>query len=209
LVKSLADQIPPEELDRHGQPLVNGSLQLLSFPEVFAGGDCVTVKDNPKPALAQIAYQQGAALAKNLMALQAGKPLVTPDPQLRGTLMKLGLGNGVANLFDRVRIEGKTGDLLRNATYLELLPTPLHNFKATTQWLQEETIDRFHRPHAPTEREISLAKMTPSQRREYQGIRAIAIIAPLTFIVLLYLGFTTPERERRPFNPLPTPSVNQ
>lgn len=209
LIKNLAEQLPPEDLDRHGQPLVNSSLQLPSFPEVFAAGDCVTVKDNPKPALAQIAYQQGAAIAKNLIALQTGKPLVSPDPQLRGTLMKLGLGNGVANLFDRVRIEGKAGDLLRNATYLELLPTPLHNFKATSQWLREETIDRFHRPHAPTTREINLAKMTPAQKREYQSIKAIAIIAPLIFIVLLYLGFKTPERERRPFTPLPTPGVNQ
>jgi len=209
LLKSLATQIPGEELDRHGQPLVNSSLQLPSFPEVFAAGDCVTVKDNPKPALAQIAYQQGAAIAKNLMAFHGGKALVSPDPQLRGTLMKLGLNNGVANLFDRVRIQGKAGDLLRNATYLELLPTPLHNFKATTTWLQEETIDRFHRPHAPTSAEIKWAAMTPAQQREHQGIKAIAILAPLIFIILLYFGFKTPERERPPFTPTPSPTLNQ
>ena len=209
LLKTLKQQIPAEELDRHGQPLVTSTLQLPSFPQVFAAGDCVTVKDNPKPALAQIAYQQGAAIAKNLMAVHKGKPLVSPDPQLRGTLMKLGLNNGVANLFDRVRIQGKAGDLLRNATYLELLPTPLHNFKSTTQWLAEETIDRFHRPHAPTAQELKLAAMTPVQRREHQGIKAIAIIAPLIFIILLYLGFKTPERERTPFVPQPSPGVNQ
>lgn len=209
LIQDLAAQLPPEDLDRHGQPLVNGFLQLLSFPEVFAAGDCVTVKDNPKPALAQIAYQQGATIAKNLIALQRGKSLINSDPQLRGTLMKLGLGNGVANLFDRVRIEGKAGDLLRNATYLELLPTPLHNFKATGQWLQEETIDRFHRPHAPTAGEVKLAAMTPAQKQEHRQIKAIAIIAPLIFVVLLYLGFKTPERERRPFVPQPSPNVNR
>ncbi|MBE9197374.1 NAD(P)/FAD-dependent oxidoreductase, partial [Synechocystis sp. LEGE 06083] len=86
---------------------------------------------------------------------------------------------------------------------------PLHNFKATTQWLAEETIDRFHRPHAPTAQELKWAAMTPAQQREYQGIKAIAIIAPLIFIVLLYFGFKTPERERPPFVPQPSPNMSR
>ncbi len=28
--------------------------------------------------------------------------------------------------------------MIRQGTYLELLPTPIHNFKATTEWLNEE-----------------------------------------------------------------------
>ncbi|WP_228015153.1 hypothetical protein [Synechocystis salina] len=71
------------------------------------------------------------------------------------------------------------------------------------------TIDRFHRPHAPTAQELKWAAMTPAQQREYQGIKAIAIIAPLIFIVLLYLGFKTPERERTPFVPQPSPGINR
>jgi len=209
LIQQVSEQLPPEHCDRHGQPLVSQSLQLLDFPEVFAAGDCVSVQDNPKPALAQIAYQQGAAIAHNLMAYQRHKPLITPDPQLRGTLMKLGLGNGVANLFDKVQIDGKVGDLLRNATYLELLPTPLHNFKATTQWLEEETINRFHRPHAPSNAELKRATMTPAEQRQNTGIKAIAIIAPIIFLILVYFSFKTPEVERRPFTPQATPSTNQ
>jgi NADH dehydrogenase len=57
--------------------------------------------------------------------------------------MKLGLNNGVANLFDKVQIHGKPADLIRRATYLEMLPTPLHNFKATKEWLKEETFNRY------------------------------------------------------------------
>jgi len=188
LIQAISEQIPLEHRDRHGQPLVSQSLQLLDYPDVFAAGDCVSVQDNPKPALAQIAYQQGAAIAHNLIAFQNHQPLITPDPQLRGTLMKLGLGNSVANLFDKVQIDGKIGDLLRNATYLELLPTPLHNFKATTQWLEEETIHRFHRPHAPSPADIDRATMTPMERRQHKGIKAIALIAPLIFVILVYLG---------------------
>jgi NADH dehydrogenase len=180
----------------------------LDYPEVFAAGDCVSVQDNPKPALAQIAYQQGAAIAHNLIAQGQNQPLICPDPQLRGTLMKLGLGNGAANLFDKVQIDGKVGDLLRNATYLELLPTPLHNFKATTQWLEEETIHRFHRPHAPSNAEIDRASRTPEAQRQHRGIKAIAILAPIIFVILVYLGFKTPEAERRPFIPQSTPGTN-
>lgn len=209
LIRQVSTQLPPEQCDRHGQPLVNQCLQLLDFPNVFAAGDCVTVQDNPKPALAQIAYQQGAAIAHNLIAQQRNQPLISPDPQLRGTLMKLGLGNGVANLFDKVQISGKVGDLLRNATYLELLPTPLHNFKATTQWLEEETINRFHRPHAPSPQDIEQAAMTPEEQRQHNGIKAIAIIAPIIFIILVYLGLKTPEAERRPFTPQASPPVVQ
>ena len=209
LIQQVSEQLPPEHCDRHGQPLVNQSLQLLDYPEVFAAGDCVTVQDNPKPALAQIAYQQGSAIAHNLIARQRNNSLVTPDPQLRGTLMKLGLGNAVANLFDKVQIDGKVADLMRSATYLELLPTPLHNFKATTQWLEEETINRFHRPHALSNAEIERASRTPEEQRQHNGIKAIAIIAPIIFIILVYLGFKTPEAERRPFTPQTVPSANQ
>jgi NADH dehydrogenase FAD-containing subunit len=48
-------------------------------------------------------------------------------------------------LFDKVQITGKLGDLIRSAAYLEMLPTPLHDFKATTEWLKEETFHRYHR----------------------------------------------------------------
>lgn len=209
LMRHISEQLPPDQCDRHGQPLVNPSLQLLNYPEVFAAGDCVTVQDNPKPALAQIAYQQGAAIAHNLMASERQQPLISPDPQLRGTLMKLGLGNGVANLFDKAQIEGKMGDLLRNATYLELLPTPLHNFKATAQWLGEETIHRYHRPHAVTPGEIERANLSPAAQRQHQGIKAIAILAPLIFLILVYLGLKTPKAERRPFTPQTVPSAHQ
>lgn len=146
LIQSLKSQIPADHLDKHGLPLVTPTLQLLDFPEVFAAGDCADVQEQELPALAQVAYQQGASIAHNLIALAQG---ASPSPayvSLRGTLMKLGLGNGVANLFDKLQVTGKPGDLIRNAAYLEMLPTPLHDFKATTEWLKEETFHRYHRP---------------------------------------------------------------
>ena len=100
------------------------------------------VQSQSFPPVAQVAYQQGAGIADNLVALSQQK---SPQPvpiNLRGTLMKLGIGNGIANLFDRVQIKGKTGDLIRNATYLEMLPSPIHNFKAVTEWIRDDIFER-------------------------------------------------------------------
>ncbi|MDZ8032071.1 NAD(P)/FAD-dependent oxidoreductase [Nostoc sp. DedSLP04] len=146
LIQNLKSQIPADRLDKHGLPLVTSTLQLLDFPEVFAAGDCANVQPQPLPALAQVAYQQGASIAHNLIALAKGASPSPAHVSPRGTLMKLGLGNGVANLFDKVQITGKPGDLIRSAVYLEMLPTPLHDFKATTEWLREETFYRDRRP---------------------------------------------------------------
>ena len=144
LLKTLC--LPDDRRDRHGLPLVTPTLQLADFLEVFAGGDCAVVEQKSLPALAQVAYQQGAGIADNLIALAEGKPLKSVQVNLRGTLMKLGMGNGVANLFDRVQIDGTEGALIRDATYLEMLPTPIHNFKATTEWIQESIFNRFRQP---------------------------------------------------------------
>lgn len=65
---------------------------------------------------------------------------------LRGTLLKLGLGESAADLLDRFEVKGKVGHLIRQATYLELLPTPVHNFKATTEWLVDEVFHHHDKP---------------------------------------------------------------
>ena len=145
LIESLT-QIKAENKNKHGSPLVAPTLQLPDFPEVFAAGDCAIVKDHPFPPVAQIAYQQGAGIAHNIIALSQGKEPQPVKASMRGTLMKLGLGNGVANLFDKMEIKGKPGDLIRNGTYLEMLPTPVHNFKATSDWITDEI---FHRHASP------------------------------------------------------------
>ena len=61
---------------------------------------------------------------------------------MRGTLLKLGLEESAANLFNQVEVTGELGHLIRQGTYLELLPTPVHDFKATTKWLKKELFDR-------------------------------------------------------------------
>jgi NADH dehydrogenase FAD-containing subunit len=107
---------------------------------VFAAGDCAVIwnpedaNPRPLPSTEQVAYQQGAAISHNVKAQLQSKPHLQPaHVALRGTLMRLGLGIGVANLFDRYEIIGKTGQLIRQAAYLELLPTPVYNIHATAE----------------------------------------------------------------------------
>ncbi|MBW4692689.1 MAG: NAD(P)/FAD-dependent oxidoreductase [Lyngbya sp. HA4199-MV5] len=195
LLQSLKSQIPADHLDKHGLPLVTPTLQLLDFPEVFAAGDCADVQGQQLPALAQVAYQQGASIAHNLIAFAEGKPLSPAHASLRGTLMKLGLGNGVANLFDKVQVTGKPGDLIRNATYLEMLPTPLHDFKATTEWLKEETFHRYHRPQLASETPAK-RPLSPAEKRERSLVTALAILAPIAFLIAAYFGLRTPPSEQ-------------
>lgn len=190
LIQSLKSQIPTDHLDQHGLPLVTPTLQLLAFPEVFAAGDCADVQHQQLPALAQVAYQQGASIAHNLIALAKGASPSPAHVSLRGTLMKLGLGNGVANLFDKIQVTGKPGDLIRNATYLEMLPTPLHDFKATTEWLKEETFHRYYRPKLEPE---STAKplLSPTEKRTRSLVKVLALLVPIVFLLAAALGWQT------------------
>lgn len=135
--------ISPEERDKQGRLKVTPTLQLPEFPDVFAGGDCTVDTSNPLPATAQVAYQQGAIIARNLKAISEGKSPTSSQISLRGTMMKLGLEESVAEIFDRFEIKGKPGHLIRQAVYLEMLPTPVRNFKATAEWLTDEIFQKF------------------------------------------------------------------
>jgi NADH dehydrogenase FAD-containing subunit len=140
LLKTLT--ISPEQRDRSGRLKVLPTLQLADYPEVFVGGDCAYMGDQPQPATAQVAYQQGKAIAQNLVNLCSGQMPKPAQINLRGTLLKLGMAEGAASLFNRVELTGEVGRILRQATYLELLPTPKHNLRQTTEWLTDEVFQR-------------------------------------------------------------------
>lgn len=144
LIRSLP--IEKAKCDRFGRPKVLPTLQLPDYPEVFAGGDCAAEEGNILPPLAQVAYQEGGAIARNLKALCEGKELIPSEVNLRGSLLKLGLNDSAANLFGRFEVSGKIGHWVRHGTYLQLLPTPVHNLKASAEWSIDEIFERYSSP---------------------------------------------------------------
>lgn len=141
LIKQLA--VSEQYRDRKGKLIMTSTCQLPEYPEVFTAGDCGVNPEDPQPALAQVAYQQAKAIATNIKALCEGEEVKPAKVSLRGTLLKLGIGESVAEIYDRFEVKGKPGHLIRQATYLEMLPTPLRNFKATAEWLTEGIFQKF------------------------------------------------------------------
>lgn len=180
----LIEQLPlsQHQRDRHGRPIVTRTLQLPDYPEVFAAGDCVMVKDDPQPQLAQVAYQQGIAIADNLIAIAQNTPPQPATINIRGSLMKTGIDNGIAHVFSKLQIKGKPGSLIRDATYLELLPTPGHNLKVTGEWLSDEFLHRYHSPWTKSQGSVA------SSSRSTQLIDKLVGLL-ITLMVVLLGGF--------------------
>ncbi|MEH1871408.1 NAD(P)/FAD-dependent oxidoreductase [Nostoc sp.] len=137
--------IAAENRDKRDRLLVKPTLQLPDFPEVFAAGDCAIDPSNPQPATAQVAYQQGAAIAHNIKALINGKSPTPATVNLRGMLMKLGMHESAVEIFDRYEIKGQLGQAIRLSTYLEFMPTPARNFVNRTGWFAEEILKQIAR----------------------------------------------------------------
>jgi NADH dehydrogenase FAD-containing subunit len=191
LIKALP--IPDECRDRLGRVQVTPTLQLPNFPEVFAGGDCATNVQDPLPPTAQVAYQQGAAIANNLATIASGNQPSPAKVKLRGTLLKLGLGESVANIFDRFEIKGKLGHLIREATYIQLLPTPAHNLKVTSDWLTNEIFHRYIEQKRPA--------------RVFKWIGGTVATAVLVGSSLLVWRVTQPEQFNRVWRTTSLPTL--
>lgn len=166
LIENLA--VPAAHRDHHGKLQVSSTLQLLDYPEVFAGGDCAVMVENPLPPTAQVAYQQGKAIAHNLKALELKQPLQSAQVNIRGTLLKLGLNQAAANIYNLFEVTGEIAHLIRQGTYLELLPTPIHNFQVTTEWLNTEIFQRYLTSES--------AEKTAAKAVEMVGSAAISVL---------------------------------
>ena len=85
-------------LCKDGFMRVNQELQSVAFPEVFGGGDCISIEGfNPgfPPKAGVYAVREGPIIAKNIIAMLEKRPLTTYWPQ-QGFLTLLNVGNGQA-----------------------------------------------------------------------------------------------------------------
>lgn len=76
-----------------GGLLVDDTLRSLSYPEIFGGGDCISLHHNPLPKVGVYAVRQGPILAENLLAALEDEPFEQFVPQ-RMFLRILNLGDG-------------------------------------------------------------------------------------------------------------------
>lgn len=63
-----------------GGLLVNDSLQCVDHPELFGGGDCISLAGSPLARVGVYAVRQGRPLHRNLLAFLEGRPLQRFDP---------------------------------------------------------------------------------------------------------------------------------
>jgi NADH dehydrogenase FAD-containing subunit len=75
------------DTDERGFVLVQPTLQSVSHAEIFALGDCATLRAAPHPRSGVYAVRHGEALNENLRRLLAGTPLQPYVPQKRALIL--------------------------------------------------------------------------------------------------------------------------
>jgi NADH dehydrogenase len=89
------------ELDRAGRVLVNPDLTVPGHPEIFVIGDMASLQDargRPLPGVAQVAMQQGAWAAANIVRAIEGKPVRPFRYRDLGNMATIGRNSAVADI---------------------------------------------------------------------------------------------------------------
>jgi NADH dehydrogenase len=97
--RSLVDRLPGRK-GRAGRVVVEPTLQLPGYPEVFVIGDAAYLENEgqPLPMMAPVAIQQAKTAARNIRSLFAGQPLAAFEYRDPGSLATIGRNAAVARL---------------------------------------------------------------------------------------------------------------
>lgn len=140
-----------EKLDlpkaENGLLLVNKTLQVKDFENVFALGDIAKVVE-VAPILtgtAQLANQESALLADNIRAFLSGKELKTKQFEELGEALSLGTHNAALLVGGNI-ISGAIARDARFALYTSRLPTWHHRLKVGASWFFGGTTPRPLQP---------------------------------------------------------------
>jgi NADH:ubiquinone reductase (H+-translocating) len=135
------------ETDRRGAVVVASTMSVAGHPEVWALGDCASLKDaksgNPCPPTAQFALREARTLARNLRASLQGRALQPFHFDSLGALCVVGHHTACAELsvpFARgksVRFRGLLAWLLWRGIYLGKLPGLERKIRVLTDWVIE------------------------------------------------------------------------
>ncbi|MDW8466978.1 MAG: FAD-dependent oxidoreductase [Chloroherpetonaceae bacterium] len=135
----------PFEHSRTGAILTDGYLRVKGETNIFAAGDCATIEDDPQPATAQVAQQEGIYLAKLLNAMAK---LHTTAPPLRrfkrinfGMLAYIGDNRAVADL-PQTKSGGFATWLFWRSAYLTKLVSLKNKMQVLFDWLKTSLFGR-------------------------------------------------------------------
>jgi NADH dehydrogenase len=94
-------------LDRAGRVAAEPTLNVPGQPRIFVAGDICAFVENgkPLPGVAQVAMQQGAHAARNILRSIEGKPLEHFHYRDYGVMATIGRGSAVGDVFG-LRISG-------------------------------------------------------------------------------------------------------
>jgi NADH:ubiquinone reductase (H+-translocating) len=113
----------------HGRVMVDRYLRVPDHPEIYVAGDLASVTDprtgHMLPPLAQVALEEGQAVARNLAAELKGKP---PEPfgfRGKGFVVSVGTRRGVADIAGTTT-GGRLAHLLKDAIEWEYRQSVRH-----------------------------------------------------------------------------------
>src|SRR5581483_9596230 len=106
---------------RSGRIRVAPTLAVPGHPHVFAAGDVALVEGAERlPQLAQVAIQQGAHAAANVLRAMRGEPLVPFVYRDKGTMATIGRSRAIA-VLGRLRLAGRLAWWLWLAVHIVML----------------------------------------------------------------------------------------
>ncbi len=126
-------------------PLLQPSLNLASFPQVYMAGDAVAslVGRAPWPQLAAVAVQQGNAIARNILRTQRGQAPQTFHYRSPGAMAILGHHAAVVQ-WGPIQLTGFTAWLLWLAVHLLLLRGHSQRSSTLLHWLRSQYCRERH-----------------------------------------------------------------
>jgi NADH dehydrogenase len=125
------------ELDRAGRVRVNPDLSLPGHPEVFVIGDMATLSDargNLLPGVAQVAMQEGAWAATNILRETKGEPTLPFHYRDLGNLATIGRNAAVADIRG-LRLSGFPAWLIWAGVHIMNLVGFRNRILVGLQWL--------------------------------------------------------------------------
>jgi NADH dehydrogenase len=123
-------------VDSVGRVIVNEDLSIPGHPEVFVAGDLATFKKpdgSLLPGVAQVAIQQAAHAAHNILNLVQGKPTAPFVYRNYGDMATIGRNAAVAD-FGWLRVKGYAAWLMWVFLHIEKLIGFRNRLSVMTQW---------------------------------------------------------------------------